>query len=60
MDQELHRLPIDRRRFIAVSAGGALLAALPLCARAAAKFGDLDYGIASVDPPDTTRPARNI
>jgi NitT/TauT family transport system substrate-binding protein len=50
MDKGLHRLPIDRRRFIAVSAGGALLAALPLRARAAAKFGDLDYGIASVDP----------
>lgn len=38
----------DRRTFLTISAGGALLTALPLAR--AQKPGKIDYGIASIDP----------
>jgi NitT/TauT family transport system substrate-binding protein len=40
---------LDRRAFLAVSAGGTLMAALPV-ARAQARLGKLEYGVASIDP----------
>ena len=41
---------LDRRSFMAVSAGGTLLAALPVVARAQGKLGKVEYGVASIDP----------
>lgn len=42
---------IDRRRFMAISAGGALVATLPMpAAFGQAKLGKIDYGVASIDP----------
>lgn len=41
---------LDRRSFLTVSAGGTLLAALPVVARAQGKPGKVEYGIASIDP----------
>jgi NitT/TauT family transport system substrate-binding protein len=41
---------IDRRRFMAISAGGALVATLPVpAAFGQAKHGKIDYGIASIE-----------
>lgn len=44
------RAGASRRQFLTVSAGGVLLAAMPAAARASAKHGKIDYGIASIDP----------
>jgi len=42
---------MDRRRFLAVTAGGALAFALPLPAAAQGKkLGKIEYGVASLDP----------
>lgn len=43
-------MDLDRRSFMAVSAGGTLLAALPVLARAQSKLGKVEYGVASIDP----------
>ncbi len=43
--------PMDRRRFVALAAGGALVTALPVPAVAQARrLGRIEYGVASVDP----------
>ena len=41
---------LDRRSFMTVSAGGTLLAALPVVGRAQGKLGKVEYGVASIDP----------
>ena len=41
---------LDRRSFLAVSAGGTVLAAFPIAVGAQARAGKVDYGVASIDP----------
>jgi NitT/TauT family transport system substrate-binding protein len=41
---------LDRRSFLAVSAGGTVLTAFPVAARAQARAGKVEYGVASIDP----------
>lgn len=43
-------MTLDRRSFLAVSAGGTLLATIPVIARGQGKLGKVEYGVASIDP----------